>query len=169
MQPVTDLDPRFSEPAAVATSWSDTRRALEDAELFWISTVRADGRPHVTPLVAVWLDGTIYFATGSGEQKAVNLRTNRNVILTTGRNDWDDGVDVVVEGEAVRVVDESTLRQLATAWAAKWDGRWHYEVHQDGFRHEGGADPVLVFAVKPVKVFAFAKGTFGQTCHRFSS
>ncbi len=54
-QPVTELDTRFSDQDAVATGWEETRRALEDAELFWISTVRADGRPHVTPLVAVWL------------------------------------------------------------------------------------------------------------------
>jgi predicted pyridoxine 5'-phosphate oxidase superfamily flavin-nucleotide-binding protein len=27
---------------------------LQAAELFWISTVRPDGQPQVTPLVAVW-------------------------------------------------------------------------------------------------------------------
>ena len=102
-QPVTELDARFSDPAAVAADWDQTRRALEDAELFWIATVRADGRPHVTPLVAIWLDDAIHFATGFGEQKAVNLRTNQNVILTTGCNEWERGLDVVVEGEAVQV------------------------------------------------------------------
>ena len=85
-QPVTELDARFSDPAAVAADWDQTRRTLEGAELFWIATVRADGRPHATPLVAVWLDDAIYFATGFGEQKAVNLRTNQNVILMTGCN-----------------------------------------------------------------------------------
>ena len=30
-------------------------------------------------------------------------------------------------------------------------------------------DAVLVFAVKPAKVLAFAKGTFGQTRHRFAA
>ena len=42
-----------------------------------LSTVRADGRPHVTPLVAVWLDGALYFCTGEGEQKERNIRRNR--------------------------------------------------------------------------------------------
>lgn len=37
--------------------------------------MRADGRPHVTPLVAVWLDGAPHFSTGPAEQKAVNLST----------------------------------------------------------------------------------------------
>jgi len=135
-QPVTDLDTRFSDEDAVATDWEETRRALEDAELFWISTVRADGRPHVTPLVAVWLDDALYFATGPGEQKAVNLRTNQNVTLTTGCNGWERGLDIVVEGEAVQVRDESLLDRLAATWATKWDGRWQYEAHDRGFRHE---------------------------------
>jgi nitroimidazol reductase NimA-like FMN-containing flavoprotein (pyridoxamine 5'-phosphate oxidase superfamily) len=168
-QPQTELDMRFSNRDAVATDWEETRRALEDAELFWISTVRADGRPHVTPLVAVWLDDTIYFATGAGEQKAVNLRTNQNVILMTGCIEWERGLDVVVEGKAVQVSDESVLERLAEKWATKWDGRWRYEVHDRAFRHEGGGGAVLVYSVKPAKVLAFAKGTFGQTRHRFSA
>jgi nitroimidazol reductase NimA-like FMN-containing flavoprotein (pyridoxamine 5'-phosphate oxidase superfamily) len=167
-QPMTELDTRFSDQNAVATDWEETRRVLEQAELFWVTTVRVDGRPHVTPLVAVWLDDAIHFATGAGEQKAVNLRTNRQVILMTGCNEWERGLDVVVEGEAVQVSDETVLEQLAEAWAAKWDGRWRYAVDQRSFRHEGGSDAVLVFAVKPAKVLAFAKGTFGQTRHLFS-
>jgi hypothetical protein len=56
-EPVTELDQRFSDPGTVATGWERTRQALADAELFWICSVRADGRPHVTPLVAVWFKG----------------------------------------------------------------------------------------------------------------
>lgn len=167
-QPVTELEPRFSDEDAVATDWEVTRGVLADAELFWISTVRADGRPHVTPLVAVWLDDAIYFATGPDEQKAVNLRTNQNVILTTGCNEWQRGLDVVIEGKAAQVTDTSLLDRLADMWATKWDGRWHYEVHDHGFRHEGGIGDVLVFSVKPTKVLAFAKGTFAQTRHQFA-
>ena len=62
--PDTQLDTRFSDADAVATGWEETRRALERAELFWISTVRVDGRPHVTPLVAVWHEDALHFATG---------------------------------------------------------------------------------------------------------
>ena len=61
---MTELDTRFSDRDAIATDWEETRRVLEEAELFWISTVGADGRPHVTPLVAVCLDDVMYFATG---------------------------------------------------------------------------------------------------------
>jgi nitroimidazol reductase NimA-like FMN-containing flavoprotein (pyridoxamine 5'-phosphate oxidase superfamily) len=165
--PDTELDTRFSDPDAVATGWEETRRVLEQADLFWISTVRADGRPHVTPLVAVWLEDALHFATGPSEQKAVNLRSNRYVTLSTGCNQWKEGLDVVVEGEAVQVTDEEVLERLAEAWARKWDGRWHYEVHESAFRHKSGTSAVLVFSVTPAKILAFAKGTFGQTRHRF--
>jgi hypothetical protein len=165
--PDTELDARFSDSDAVATRWEETQRVLEQADLFWISTVRTSGRPHVTPLVAVWLDDAIHFATGPTEQKAVNMRTNRYVTLTTGCNQWEGGLDIVVEGEALQVTDEDLLTRLAAAWATKWDGRWHYEVQDGAFRHEGGTGVVLVFSVTPTKVLAFAKGTFGQTRHRF--
>ena len=43
-EPMPEIDKRFSDPGAVATGWDETRRVLETAELFWIATVRADGR-----------------------------------------------------------------------------------------------------------------------------
>src|SRR6202162_6578477 len=93
----TTLNANFSDPGATATSWEDARKALEAAELFWIATVRADGRPHMTPLVAVWLDDALHFCTGDTEQKAANLRGNQNVILLTGCNQWDGGLGVGLE------------------------------------------------------------------------
>src|ERR1700722_13588202 len=123
--PVTELDARFSQEDAVATEWEQTRQLLAAAELFWITTVRADGRPHVTPLVAVWAEDALWFCTGIDEQKAVNLRTNPHVILTAGNSTWDAGLDIVVEGDAVQVTDEDMLTRIAAQWTQKWDGRWH--------------------------------------------
>lgn len=163
----TKLDPRFSEPDAGATSWERTEQALVAAQLFWISTVRRDGRPHVTPLLAVWLDGALHFCTGPEEQKAVNLEANPQVALTTGCNGWQDGLDVVVEGTAERVTDQVTLAELARAWAAKWDGSWRFEPVAEGFRHADGEGIAHVFAVRPSKVLAFGKGPFSHTSYRF--
>jgi nitroimidazol reductase NimA-like FMN-containing flavoprotein (pyridoxamine 5'-phosphate oxidase superfamily) len=123
-EPVTQLDERFSDAGAQPTRWATTREVLDAAELFWISTVRGDGRPHVTPLVAVWVDETLYFCTGPGEQKALNLASNPSVALTTGCNQWDQGLDVMVEGKAERVTDRATLERIGASWARKWDGRW---------------------------------------------
>lgn len=159
-----ELDPRFSEPGAPAVPWRDVQRVLESAELSWLTTVRADARPHVTPLVAVWLDDTLHFCTGPDEQKGHNLARNPHVVVTTGTGEWDRGLDVVVEGEAVRVTDRAQLERLAAAWAAKWDGRWSYAPVEGGFAHaDGDHGTVHVFAVHPAKVLAFGKAPFSQT------
>ena len=164
-EPVTTIDPRFSDPGATATQWDETRHTLEKAELFWISTVRADGRPHMMPLVAVWLDGALHFSTGAIEQKAMNIEQNAHVILMTGCNHWDEGLDVVVEGDAVQCTDNAFLTRLAQVWATKWDGQWQFEVRDGSFHHNGAI--ALVFSVMPTKILAFAKGTFSHTRHQF--
>src|SRR5215218_8145063 len=104
--PTTEFDERYSSPDATAADWVTAEAVLDEAELSWISTVRPDGRPHVTPLVAVWLDDALYFTTGADERKGRNLAENPHVVLTTGCNTWKEGFDVVLEGEAVRVTDD---------------------------------------------------------------
>src|SRR5580658_1079010 len=95
-EPATELSP-FSSPNAVPTDWTRAQVELADSEVYWLSTVRPDGRPHVTPLLGVWLDDALYFCTGPDERKAKNLAQNPRCVLTTGRNDLD-GLDLVVEG-----------------------------------------------------------------------
>jgi general stress protein 26 len=169
--PITTVDERFSDDGALPIPWVDTRAALESAELFWVTTVRADGRPHVTPLVAVWLDGELYFSTGPEEQKGVNLSHNQHVILTTGCNGWSEGFDIVVEGLATRVTSHDALTRVAEVWTHKWDGRWNYAVGDNGFHHRDGDrvfdGDIYVFRVTPEKIFAFGKGSFSATRHLF--
>jgi hypothetical protein len=66
-EPVAELDTRFSSEGATPTEWTEARGRLEAAEVFWLSTVRPDKRPHVTPLISVWLDDALYFCTGPSE------------------------------------------------------------------------------------------------------
>lgn len=114
----------------------------------------------------MWFDGALYFSTGSEEQKFINLSSNPQVALLTGSNGWQSGLDVVIEGRAVRVTDDATLQRVAEVWREKWDGRWQWDVHDGSFHHPGGGE-ALVFAVSPAKGYAFAKGAFGQTSFRF--
>jgi general stress protein 26 len=165
-EPTASFDARFSAPAAGPAAWSDVRRLLEEAELYWLTTVRRDGRPHVTPLVAVTADGTMHFTTGLSEQKARNLEHNAHVALTTGANAWQEGTDVVVEGTAVRVTARDDLERVAAAYEAKYRGEWDFEVG-DGVLHHHGATDVAVFRIAPAKVLAFAKDPHGQTTFRF--
>lgn len=165
--PTTTLDRRFSDDGAQAVSWPDTVRVIETAPVFWLTTVRADGRPHSTPLVAVWLDDALHFATGETEQKARNLAANPHVLLSTGDNRWEAGLDVVVEGDAVRVTGDDQLGRLADAWRTKWDGQWVFEARDGEFHFPDDGATALVFRVEPTTVLAFGKGVFTHTSHRF--
>jgi pyridoxine/pyridoxamine 5'-phosphate oxidase len=165
-EPVAELDPRFSSGDASPAPWADARQRLEQAEVFWLSTVRPDGRPHVTPLIAVWLDGALHFCTGPDERKARNLAANAHCVVTTGCNALAEGLDLVIEGDAVRVSDETRLRRLAERYEAKYGSDWHFEVRDGAFSGDGGE--ALVFEVSPRTVFGFHKGEpFGQTRWRF--
>ncbi|SEG64870.1 Nitroimidazol reductase NimA, pyridoxamine 5'-phosphate oxidase superfamily [Nonomuraea solani] len=157
----TKLDTRFSAPDTAPTPWEQARDQLERAETYWLSTVRTDGRPHVTTLMAVWRDDAIYFCTGPEEQKARNLESNRHCALTTGASSLHEGLDLVVEGLAERVTDPGRLKRLAEAWESKYGAEWHYEVG-DGVFVNPDAGPALVFEVAPAKVLGFRKGDYAQ-------
>jgi nitroimidazol reductase NimA-like FMN-containing flavoprotein (pyridoxamine 5'-phosphate oxidase superfamily) len=165
-EPTAELNEGFSGPDATARPWADVVEVLASAEIFWLSTVRRDGRPHVTPLPAVWLDGALHFCSGADEQKTKNLGSEPRCILTTGTNRLRSGLDVVVEGTAERVTDAAQLGRLAERWKAELD--WDFTVGDGEFR-----DPEerhgLVFRVAPAKVLAFGKGEpFSQTRYRFT-
>lgn len=154
------LDKRFGETDQAA-DWQTVSDALAGAELYWLTTVRGDGRPHVTPLVGVWIDDSFAFCTGSDEQKARNLERNANVAVTTGVNTWTDGLDIVVEGSVARVTGHEPLKLLADVWREKYGGVWDYENDDEVFDPQGTR--AHVFRVTPTKVIAFAKSPHGQT------
>jgi nitroimidazol reductase NimA-like FMN-containing flavoprotein (pyridoxamine 5'-phosphate oxidase superfamily) len=159
MEPTTELTPYGSQDAT-ATPWSRGIDVLRDAELYWITTVRPDGRPHVTPLLGVWWQEAMYFTTGAEERKARNLAASPHCVLTTGVNTLADGMDVVVEGDAVHVTDPAERDGVAKAYVAKYgrhleppDGTW---AGMDNAIREG---EVMLFRVRLVKAFGFGKGT----------
>jgi general stress protein 26 len=158
-EPTIELEPQFSSDNATATPWAKGREMLEKADIYWLTTVRPDARPHVTPLIAVWLDGALYFCTGPEERKARNLASNSHCVITTGCNAFK-GLDLVVEGDADLINDETTLRRLADKYAAKYD--WHFDVRDGAFYGDGGK--AHVYQVRPAKAFGFGKGEpFSQT------
>jgi nitroimidazol reductase NimA-like FMN-containing flavoprotein (pyridoxamine 5'-phosphate oxidase superfamily) len=168
--PTAELDSQFNGDAATSIPWAQGRERLEGAEVYWISTVRPDGRPYVTPLLSVWLDGALYFCTGPDERKAKNLVRNPHCILTTGCDALDEGLGVAVEGDAVRVTDEARLKHVADAYLSKYGSGWRFAVREGSFYHDPGSlretdtGAAWVYEVSPKKVFGFGKGEpFSQT------
>jgi Pyridoxamine 5'-phosphate oxidase len=168
--PIIELVGAFSSPGAIATTWAEARGTLHNAELYWLSTVRPDGRPHVTPLLGIWHDDATYFCTGSTERKARNLAQNANCVIATGCNHLS-GLDVVVEGEALPETDGAELAHVADAFEAKYGA--HFTAPSGTWFGLGDAmrnGEALVFRVAPPRILAFAKGTqYSQTRYRFSS
>ena len=169
------IDPRYGDASATAPPWEDIEQLLVDARLYWIVTVRRDGRPHAVPLVGVWHDGAFFFCTGEDEQKQRNLDGNRQVAVTTGSTGaqgWDTGKDVVVEGTAARVTDDAELWTLAGKWYAKYGDDWRFEVRGEEFFElsssgAGGSGGARVYRVSPAKVMVFGD-EHGQTTYRMS-
>lgn len=161
--PITTLA-SFSSDDAVPTAWARGREVLEASELYWVSTVRPDGRPHVTPLLGVWVDGAMYFCTGASERKARNLERNARCVLTTGCNELG-GLDLVVEGDAAKVSGATERRTVADAYESKYGG--HLTAPEGtwfGLGDSIRSGEVALYRVAPVTAFGFGKGgPYSQT------
>ena len=168
------IDPRYGDPAATAPPWEDIERLLADAQLYWIITVRADGRPHAVPLVGVWHEGAFCFCTGPEEQKQRNLDTNPQVAVTTGStgtHGWDSGKDVVLEGTAVRVTEAAHARGAraapgSTSTATTGGSRSAGTASSSSVTRAAAARGAGVYRVEAAKVIAFGD-SHGQTTYRF--
>ena len=163
--PTPELDARYGDEGATATPWATAEQALTSAELYWLTTIRPSGGPHMTPLIGVYTDGALHFTTGPEEQKARNIAGNPAVLMSTGANLLHSGLDLAVEGTATRVTDDGPLTALATAWEDKYGAEWHFDVADGAFQHSGGrAD---VYRVVPIRAYAFAKDPSRHTRYRF--
>lgn len=111
--------------------WSRPRDILasdkpEAGLTFFVATLRPSGRPHSAGVGAVWVDDALYFTSGPGTLKSRNLAVNPACSVSVRLR----GIDLVLEGEAHRVTDASTLERLATVYRTSG---WPAEVDVDAF------------------------------------
>jgi hypothetical protein len=91
-----------------------------DRHTCWLATIDRDGSPHVTGVGALWVDGAFWFETGGATRKGRNLGRDPRCTLSVATHDFD----LVVEGEARRVTDRSTVAVMAAHWDAQgWPAR----------------------------------------------
>ncbi|MBK8078639.1 MAG: pyridoxamine 5'-phosphate oxidase family protein [Kineosporiaceae bacterium] len=74
--------------------WSAVEQLLVEAPQYWMSTTRADGRPHVVPRWGIWLDGHFLYDGSPATVHARNLGDNPHCALHIG-DGWEA---VIVEG-----------------------------------------------------------------------
>ncbi len=92
----------------------------------FLGTTRPDGSPHAAGVATLWLDGDIYFTSGPETRKSRNLATNPVCTISASLAT----IDIVLQGEAVRVIDSPTLELLA---ARCREGGWPVQVEGDAF------------------------------------
>jgi hypothetical protein len=137
------------------TPWGEARQRLEHArETYWLASTSTGGAPHVRPILAVWADDALHFVSGSTTAKTALLAANPRVAVTVA----SELMDLVVEGEAVRVADETTLRHVADAYLAKYG--WPVTVRDGAFFDTEGAPtagppPYEVYALVTHRAFGF--------------
>lgn len=155
---------------AAPIPWS---RALEQLEAgpggtFWLATTSPDGHPHVAGIGALWVDGKIYFVTGARTRKGRNLAANPACVFSVSLT----GIDLVIEGSAVRIIDRPTLLRLAKRYAAQG---WPASVSGDALTAEysapsAGPPPWNLYVVKPTTAFGVGSGEPpGATRWRFDT
>jgi pyridoxine/pyridoxamine 5'-phosphate oxidase len=152
--------------------WSRAVQQLEAApdpevpRTTWLSTVRPDGRPHAAGIGALWVDGKFYFTSGPATRKARNLAANPNCTLSMSL----PGLDLVVEGRAVKVTDQATIERLAERYAAQG---WPAKATDGALTAEfsapsAGPPPWYLYVLTPVTAFGVASAKpFGATRWRF--
>ena len=106
-----------STPEATTLPWSWAEERLVDSPHYWIATTRPDGRPHVRPVWAVWLDGGLFFSTGSLATGNLETSPEISVNLESG------GEVVILEGTAQLLDDRGLLVRICNVYNEKyaWD------------------------------------------------
>ena len=139
-----------SESSVTASPSGDTGGRMAAADSYWLATVRPDGRPHVLPVLEVWLDGALYVSAGHFASGTAGRAEESCFVISIGRH----ALDPVVEGDATPVSDGDTLRRVAAAYRARYG--WPAGPRSGGFGDDSaGTLPYEVYEATPTTVISF--------------
>ena len=120
-----------------------------------MATAGRDGRPHVRPVLAVWVRDKIYSTTGPGARKGRHLRARPECSIAARA----PAIDIVVEGATSWVDDRNLLEQIATAYDSKYG--WPVTITDENMFDApygapiAGPPPYRVYEITPTVVYAF--------------
>jgi hypothetical protein len=144
-QPLTETD--------TTTPWPRARARLETPEqnrTYWLATARPDGRPHVVPVLGLWLHDAFYFLTGEMTRRGRHLAANPQCVMTVSSQTLP-ALDLIVEGDCHQVRDAATLRRVVDAYGETM--QWPLEVRDGAVSGPSaptaGPPPYGVFALTP--------------------
>jgi hypothetical protein len=142
------------------TTWEEARERLANPEASWtnwLATTRPDGRPHLMPVIAVWIDDAFHFIAGEGTRKARNLAVNDRCVIAIGSRTLPS-MDIVVEGFS----DPDEVLRMADVFRSN---NWPLDVRGNEVfgpnAPTAGPPPYRIFRMIPTKAFGLP-GTFGM-------
>lgn len=100
-----------------ALAWSTVEEWLVVARNYWVSSVRAGGRPHAMPVWGLWIDGTFWFSTDPLSVKARNIARSSDVVVHL-----ESGDEVcILEGAARRIPGSELPGSFVSLYLEKYD------------------------------------------------
>ena len=144
-----------SKKGLLPWKWADDR--LKKSRQYWIATARPDGRPHVMVIWALWMDGALYFSTGSKSRKAQNLAKNPHCTMCT----QNSAEAVIIEGKVDAEKDVNRIRDFLKLYEKKY--KWDMSDMADDLLKL--KEPV--FLLRPQVAFGMAEKTFSKSATRW--
>jgi nitroimidazol reductase NimA-like FMN-containing flavoprotein (pyridoxamine 5'-phosphate oxidase superfamily) len=132
-------------------AWSWALQRLERSHNYWITTVRPGGFPHTMVVWAVWMDGRLYFSTGSESRKARNLASNPNCVVCT-----ENAAEAVIVQGIAKMLKEAGQRQ---AFFSRYEKKYKWDMST--MQNEP------VFEVQPRVVFGLYEKKFMGSATRW--
>ena len=162
-RPPVREEPMIADQPAT-TPWALARERLvspEPGRTSWLATVQPDGRPHLMPIIAFWIDDAFHFVVGEGTRKGRNLAADGRCVIATGSTTLPS-LDVVVEGHAEPLDDEVAVGRIAEILMGN---NWPLEARGDQVygpnAPTAGPPPYSIYRMVPSKAFGLP-GMFGM-------
>ena len=138
----------YVDNPTASLTWEYVAQRLSESKNYWLSTVRPDGRPHVVPRWAVYLNGKIYYDGSPETRHAQNLVQNPHVSLHLESGDQV----IIAEGlsKPAGKPEPKLAQQIAEAYCAKYK-QFGYAPQPDQWDSGG------LYEFTPQKVLAWTK------------
>lgn len=136
-------------------SWDWVEEQMTRANNYWVTTVRPDGKPHSVPVLAIWLEGRLYFGADRKARRSRNLEVNPHASVHLESAD-----DVVIlEGIIEDVTDQAELNKVAHALGAKFKSEEMIELCLNPIN--------VIHRLTPQVVFAWIEKDYSNTATRW--
>jgi PPOX class probable F420-dependent enzyme len=101
-----------------------TLQRLQTEKNLWVTTVRPDGRPHLTPIWFAWFDEKVYICIPANSVKARNIKQNPRVAISL-----EDGTHPVICEGTARPIAKPGPDEVRTIYQQKYN--WDYATDGD--------------------------------------